>query len=189
MKSIIIIYVMLLSLNAKADTVAVLESKFHPGHARNIVNIIGKKDVKLYLTQLDNDEKYVKALNKIANGDEVIVNLSLQGCTFNEAEYSAIKLMTKRGKIVIVAAGNKNAGFEKCDKIFPAAYNIKGMVVVADNDGHKMKADIIVIGSQHCYIMCMSGSSQATAKITRLVLDRFKKGESIINIRNKIDKN
>jgi hypothetical protein len=159
-----------ISSSVYAQDVAVIESIHHKNHADNIVDIIGKKNSKLYLTNLENNYEYIKTLNKVANGNESIVNMSIQSCEYNLMEERAIRKMIRRGKTVVVSAGNKD--FSDCT-IYPANYKIKGMIVVGSLDSHTSNVDIVVKNDRHCIEdKCLHGSSQATAKVSRRLVEK-----------------
>ena len=184
MRIVVVLYFALFFIScasAQTKLVAVIESNknhSHLVHARNIVDIIGEKDVKLYLTKLSGNE-YSDTLHKVAMGDEKIVNMSLEGCAPMQEEYDAIRLMIKRGKIVVVAGGNRENKKLTCTKVFPASYDIDGMLVAGSPTGFKNNIDIVVDDPTHCHdqgdvTYCLEGSSQAAAKVSRIVLDRYK---------------
>lgn len=167
--------------------VAALESIDHDHHAKNIRNIIGEPDTRLYLTNIRSDKHYEMALMRIRDGHEKIVNLSLQSCYPTIQEELIIKQMIRKGKVVIVAAGNSDY---KCLNIYPASYNIKGLIVVATPDGHQKNADIILPNDYHCYPKnkCLRGSSQATARVSNMALKMLKRGMATKDIIDILDK-
>ena len=194
MRGIVVIYFLLLilscmSVQAEDKTVAVIESMYHSNHANNVVDIIGKKHVKLYLTDLNDNKKYFKTLTAVADGNEKIVNMSIQGCNPIEFERQAIKRMVDRGKIVVVSAGNKDRQYAHCT-IYPANYKIKGMIVVASIHGHQKSADVVMSNDEHCIRFggCLRGSSQAAAKMSKIILKKYLKGRSIASIKKQYDK-
>ena len=158
-------------------TVAVLEDYRYPNHMHNVVDIIGKKDTQIYLTNVSDDKKYIKALRKVSYGPERVVNLSIQSCQYNIKERALIEQMISDGKIVVVASGNSDRKKINCPTIYPAGYKLKGLIVAGYTLGRQENVDIFENG-KHCTKKtgCMSGSSQATARVSRIALDHLKKG-------------
>lgn len=157
--------------------VAVLEDHQHPRHKNNIVDIIGKNDAQVYLTTVNNNNKYINTLRRISYSKAKIVNLSLQSCTYDIKERALIEQMIADGKVVVVASGNPDWKKENnCKAIYPASYKLKGLIVAGYKGGVQDNVDIISSG-KHCTSSfdCMYGSSQSAAQVSRQILELMKK--------------
>jgi subtilisin family serine protease len=83
---------------------------------------------------------YRKALYIAATSDADIINLSLTGYNYNKEERDILEFASSLGKIIVVAAGNKNTN----QKMYPAGYSdeISGLFAVmsTDRQGKKLKS-------------------------------------------------
>jgi major intracellular serine protease len=67
-----------------------------------------------------------------------VINYSSSGTDESQAEYNAIKLLSDKGTIIVVAAGNNGLDLgHPHNKSYPAKYGIKNVIVVGNLDGDK----------------------------------------------------
>lgn len=158
------------------------------GHGTNIAGIITKnapKDFdyclsiyKYYTNGVDASEVTVKrwnqALQKILDDGADIVNISGGGVELQPDEIKLIKQMLDKNMIVVVAAGNEYSNLNK-HKYYPASSD-KRLIVVGSNDvisaNYGDIVDVTVSGkNQEGFDITMTGTSQATAVVTGMILN------------------
>ncbi len=134
-------------------------------------------------TQTDTVGNIVKAIDyAIANGAHII-NFSSEGTGFNVAEYRAIERASKKGILVITAAGNQGKNNDGVDSpCYPASYDLPNILAVAATNKNNSILPISNYGATKVHVAAPgehifstaprgrysynTGTSQATAFVT-----------------------
>lgn len=88
----------------------------------------------------------VRAIDFARQNGAKIINASYGGTQFSQAEYDAIQRFTNAGGIFVAAAGN-SSGNSDSSPIYPAAYDLPGIVSVAATDQNDAFASFSNYGS------------------------------------------
>ncbi|MDB5189910.1 MAG: Penicillin-resistant dd-carboxypeptidase-like protein [Parcubacteria group bacterium] len=88
----------------------------------------------------------VKSIKFAQQNGAKIINASYGGTSSSTAEYDAIKDFTDAGGILVAAAGNSHADSD-ISPIFPAAYDLPGIISVAATDQNDALASFSNFGS------------------------------------------
>ncbi|MDB5245295.1 MAG: Penicillin-resistant dd-carboxypeptidase-like protein [Parcubacteria group bacterium] len=88
----------------------------------------------------------VKSIKFAQQNGAKIINASYGGTSSSTAEYDALKDFTDAGGIVVAAAGNSHANSDIAP-IFPAAYDLPGIISVAATDQNDALASFSNFGS------------------------------------------
>ena len=134
-------------------------------------------------TQTDTVANTVKAVDyAIANGARII-NYSSEGKGFNVAEYRALERASKKGILVVVAAGNSGENNDTADSpTYPASYDLPNIIAVAATNIHNEVLPISNYGATKVHVAAPgesifstmpkgrygynTGTSQATAFVS-----------------------
>lgn len=168
------------------------------GHGTNIIGIISKNlDTSKYCIR---SLKWFHTIQTSKNSRELVrryaaimdtlspafINMSLAGYTYEIQEFRAIQRQTLKGTTVIVSAGNDAKNLDISCDIFPGCYRINSpkFRVVTSRESYppfflhsfsnfgKVVTDY-EDGVNVCgYGLCMSGTSQATAILTRKLINK-----------------
>lgn len=159
------------------------------GHATNVANIIkntaNSEDVCYVFIKYTNGrdsgiEKSNEALRIAIEYGVDIINYSSSGAGYSTEEKEILKVALKNNIIVVAAAGNDGKNLDRSCDAFPACYGFKlPMLIVGCKDYNANHGKVVTI-KEKCYKVVaggftMTGSSQATAKITGRMLAYFKK--------------
>lgn len=158
---------------------------FNPDHGTNVVGLIQKYAknadfcfiiIKWYAPGAKNGENLTKALEYAAKIKPDIVNISAGGTGKNEKEAEAVKKLVNSGIVVVAAAGNESTDLNKDCNYYPACYNDDIFVVGATDPSKRYSnygdkhVDIVVGGTGTAYGITLTGTSQATAKATGMIV-------------------
>ncbi|MES2225344.1 MAG: S8 family serine peptidase [Patescibacteria group bacterium] len=88
----------------------------------------------------------VKAIDFARENGAKIINASYGGTTFSQEEHDAIQRFTDQGGIFVAAAGN-SSGNSDTTPIYPAAYDLPGIISVAATDQNDTLASFSNYGS------------------------------------------
>jgi len=174
------------------------------GHGTHIAGIIAQnKNVELMILKaLDVHqsgeaaiEATVKAIQYAVQMHADIINYSGGGTAPHPMERLALQLAQKKGVLVVAAAGNLRSNTDQ-HGFYPANYRLKNIISVAavDSSGRLAKSSnygphSILIAATGTDVVSalprrqigkMSGTSQATAKVTRVLASLIHKTESPI---------
>lgn len=165
------------------------------GHGTNVVGLIVKEApktldycitmYKAFSPGKTSYAAYIEALRQVVKDSPDIVNISAGGLSMMLEEKLLIQKMLDKGIIIVVAAGNNADDLDKECNYYPACSDKRLIVVGNGKNGHYAKSsnrggaiDVVVDGQDQVgFNVKMSGTSQATARVTGFVL-KFKKWTS-----------
>jgi len=134
-------------------------------------------------TTTDTVGNIVKAIDYAIENGAQIINFSSEGTGFNVAEYRAIERASKKGILVITAAGNQGQNNDSVDSpCYPASYDLPNILAVAATNIHNAALPISNYGATKVHVAAPgehifstlpkgrygynTGTSQATAFVT-----------------------
>lgn len=134
-------------------------------------------------TQTDTVSNIVKAIDYAIENGAHIINFSSEGTGFNVAEYRAIERASKKGILVITAAGNQGQNNDSSSTpCYPASYDLPNILAVAATNIQNNVLPISNYGAQKVHVAAPgehifstlpgarhgynTGTSQATAFVT-----------------------
>ncbi|MEO6536519.1 MAG: S8 family serine peptidase [Candidatus Paceibacterota bacterium] len=88
----------------------------------------------------------VRAIDFARENGAKIINASYGGTQYSQNEYDAIKRFTDTGGLFVAAAGN-SANSSEVSPIYPAAYNLPGIISVAATDQNDLLASFSNFGT------------------------------------------
>lgn len=144
--------------------------------------------VILKLRNKNNERRYLQSLKQAIKDKVQILNLSLMHQNYIEEEVELFKKAADQGMLVIAGAGNDKLDLDKTPS-YPCAYDLPNILCVGSSNGAQDKISSFsnfgspvkiyahgeeVIGysiDRKELLTTMSGTSQATAVISRLAAD------------------
>jgi len=134
-------------------------------------------------TNTDTVANTVKAVDYAIENGARIINYSSEGKGFNVAEYRALERASKKGILVVVAAGNSGENNDTVDSpTYPASYDLPNIIAVAATNIHNEVLPISNFGATKVHVAAPgesifstmprgrygynTGTSQATAFVS-----------------------
>jgi thermitase len=134
-------------------------------------------------TATDTVANTVKAVDYAIENGAKIINYSSEGKGFNVAEYRALERASKKGILVVVAAGNSGENNDTVDSpTYPASYDLPNIIAVAATNIHNDVLPISNYGATKVHVAAPgesifstmpkgrygynTGTSQATAFVS-----------------------
>jgi thermitase len=134
-------------------------------------------------TATDTVANTVKAVDYAIENGARIINYSSEGKGFNVAEYRALERASKKGILVVVAAGNSGENNDTADSpTYPASYDLPNIIAVAATNIHNEVLPISNYGATKVHVAAPgesifstmpkgrygynTGTSQATAFVS-----------------------
>ena len=167
------------------------------GHGTNIIGIISKnldttkyciRSIKWFHT-VETSKNYVDLIKGyselMTNMSPAFVNMSLAGSNYVINEFRAMQNLLNKGATVVVAAGNASKNLDETCDVFPSCYRFnttKYRVVTSIRSRHPLQlhpfsnyGKVVTDYENGNYVcgfgICMTGTSQATAILTRKLIN------------------